>query len=91
MSPQSISSLGLILDVIGAGFFIVDTNRLFLILSRIVKQIAEDNGKMDAHRFSQQEIQGLQSGINSSRRFTLLGSILLGTGFLLQLIGAYLQ
>ena len=86
-----LSNIGLFLDAIGAIFFIADTNRLFLMLTGIVKQIAEDNGKFDAHVFSPKEIQSLQSGIKSSRRFNLLGALFLGVGFLLQIVSNFVS
>ena len=88
---QSLSSIGLILDVIGAVIFIVDSSRLSGLLASMVKHIAEDHGRFDSKRFTNNEMNDLQNKINSSRSFTHWGYAFFITGFLLQLLPNFIK
>ena len=88
---QSLSRIGLILDVIGAVIFIVDSNRLSGLLAGMVKHIAEDHGRFDSKKFTTEEINDLQSKISSSRSFTRWGYAFFITGFLLQLLPNFIK
>jgi len=89
MSAQSISIIGLILNVVGSILFIADTNRLSSLLAGMVKHIAEDHGKYDSRHFKKEEINNLQNKINSSKSLSWWGYSFFLIGFLLQLVSNF--
>ena len=80
--------IGLVFNVAGAVFFIIDTNRLSALLSSMVKHMADGYGFWDQKPFEKEQLSKLTNGISSSKKLTRWGYTLFFGGFLLQLIAA---
>ncbi|MEO1096480.1 MAG: hypothetical protein AAFX57_01840 [Bacteroidota bacterium] len=84
-----LSITGLVLNVIGSIFFIIDTNQLSNMLASMVKHMAKGHGKFDSRSFSKEEIGSLEKLIKKSKLLTVLGYSFFLLGFTLQLASFY--
>ena len=84
-----VAIIGLILNVIGSFILMFDSNRLSRIVSNIVRVMAQDHGKMDSHRFTDNEKHELYVAIGESKNRQRFGTSLLIAGFVLQLFSEF--